>query len=227
MYSVNNRETFDNKMRNLSDQVLVLGSLVEQAIRQSMIAFRNQDHNLARQIIRGDQVINEKRYSLEGDCINLIATQQPMGRDVRFIASILEIIIELERIGDYAKGIGKITLRINEITGTSPIIERLVQMTDLGLSMLQRSLDALMAGDSISARQIPLEDDEVDRLYNQVSSELTNLVISDPEKIHISNNLMWAAHNLERLADRVTNICERIIYMTTGEILEMDNSDQL
>ncbi len=225
MYSVNNRETFDNKMRSLSDQVLVLGSMVEQAIRQSMTAFRNQDHNLARLIIKGDQIINEKRYSLEGECINLIATQQPMGRDVRFLASIFEIIIELERIGDYAKGIGKITLRINEITGASPIIDRLVQMTDLGLSMLQRSLDALMAGDTNAARQIPLEDDEVDRLYNQVSSELTNLVISDPEKIHISNNLMWAAHNLERLADRVTNICERIIYMTTGEILEMDNSD--
>jgi len=225
MFSMNNRETFNGQLRNLSDQVLILGCMVEQAIRQSVLAFQNQNKVMAQKIIKGDIIINEKRYELESACIKLIATQQPMGRDVRFLASILEIITELERIGDYAKGIGKITLLIPENDDLPTIIGYLMKMTDKGLLMLQRSLDAFISGDISAARQIPLDDDEVDNLYNEVSMEINNLVIAHPQKVFIANHLMWAAHNLERMADRVTNICERIVYVYTGEMQEMDTKN--
>lgn len=222
MYPINNRETFSGQLRHLSDQVLVLGCMVEQAIRKSIFAFENQNQVLANQLIKGDLIINEKRYELESNCIKLIATQQPMGRDVRFLASILEIITELERIGDYAKGISKITLLIPENDDLPMIIDYFMKMTEKGLNMLQRSLDAFNSGDISAARQIPLDDDEVDNLYNEVSLEITRLVIANPQKVYIANYLMWAAHNLERMADRVTNICERIVYVYTGEMQEMD-----
>jgi phosphate transport system protein len=216
------RETFDRQLGAVSDEVLLLGSMVIFAIRQAMDSFQREDYVLARKTIVGDRWINEKRYSIESECVKLIATQQPMGRDVRFLASILEIITELERIGDYAKGISKITLSMPEDTDFLPIIDSLIHMMDLGLDMLQRSLDAFMVGDVTSARAIPLEDDRVDELYNTIANELTCIVIASPESIHGTNHLMWAAHNLERLADRVSNICERIVYVSTGELTELD-----
>jgi phosphate transport system protein len=220
MFTNKNRETYTSQLYNLSDQVLYMGSMVEQAIRLSIKAFQEQDHNSARKIIQDDQKINEKRYSLENKCIELIATQQPMGKDVRFLTAVLEIITELERIGDYAKGISKITLLIPDNVDDHLILDDLVLMTEKGLSMLGRALAAFVNGDVETARQIPMEDDEVDNLYNRIAMELTRLVIADPEKVYTTNYLMWAAHNLERLADRVTNICERTVYVSTGEMKE-------
>ena len=219
------RETFDRQLHGLLEQVLVLGSMVEQAIQQSVHALQRHDRAAARHIYTSDQRINEKRYAIESDCVKLIATQQPMGRDVRFLAAILEIITELERIGDYAKGISKINLLLTDELDDPSIIHDLQQMAELGLTMLRRALDAFVAGDVAVARAIPADDDEVDRLYNRVYLELTRRMILDTTTVDHANHLMWAAHNLERMADRVTNICERIVYVATGEVKELDASD--
>jgi phosphate transport system protein len=220
------RERFDRQMQLLLDQVLVLGSMVEQSVLDSLDALKRRDLATARRIYTADQQVNEKRYSIESNCITLIATQQPMARDVRFLAAILEIITELERIGDYAKGISKINQLLSEEPVDPVILNELQQMAKLGLDMLRRALDAFVIGDEKAARGIPEEDDLVDRLYNQIYTKLVGQMIADPATIDRANHMMWAAHNLERMADRVTNICERIVYVATGEMRELDTSEE-
>lgn len=227
MSPLSTRDTFDRQLQALLDQVLVLGSMVEQAIQQSVIALQRRDLAAAQRIYQGDERINEKRYALESECITLIATQQPMARDVRLLTAILEIITELERIGDYAKGISKITLLLSEEQNDPAIFQDLQNMTNLGLSMLRRALDAFVSGDAAAARTIPASDDEVDHMYNQVYLELIRRMMADTTSVEHANHLMWAAHNLERMADRVINICERIVYVSTGEMKELDVQDGL
>jgi phosphate transport system protein len=216
------RETFERQLQMILDQVLVLGSMVEQAVLDSLDALKRRDQAAAGRIYAADLQINEKRYSIESGCITLIATQQPMARDVRFLAAILEIITELERIGDYAKGICKITQIISEEPIDPVLIYELQQMATFGLDMLRRALDAFVIGDATTAREIPLEDAKVDQLYNQIYHKLMEQMTIDISTIDRANHIMWAAHNLERLADRVTNICERIVYVATGEMKELD-----
>jgi phosphate transport system protein len=218
------RETFERQLQMLLDQVLVLGSMVEQAVLDSLDALKRRDLAAARRIYDADLQINEKRYSIESGCVTLIATQQPMARDVRFLAAILEIITELERIGDYAKGICKITQLISEEAIDPVLIYNLQQMANMGLDMLRRALDAFVGGDSDIAREIPLEDAKVDTLYNQMYHKLMEQMAADITTIDRANHIMWAAHNLERMADRVTNICERIVYVATGEMKELDTT---
>ncbi len=218
------RETFERQLQMILDQVLVLGSMVEQAVLDSLDALKRRDQATARRITEADLQINEKRYSIESGCITLIATQQPMARDVRFLAAILEIITELERIGDYAKGICKITQIISEEAIDPVLIDNLQQMANLGLDMLRRALDAFVIGDAVTAREIPMEDAKVDRLYNQMYHKLMEQMMVDISTIDRANHIMWAAHNLERMADRVTNICERIVYVATGEMKELDTT---
>jgi phosphate transport system protein len=218
------RETFERQMQMILDQVLVLGSMVEQAVLDSLDSLKRRDLAAARRIYESDLQINEKRYSIESGCITLIATQQPMARDVRFLAAILEIITELERIGDYAKGICKITQVISEEEIDPVLINELQQMANFGLDMLRRALDAFVAGDATVAREIPMEDVKVDQLYNQVYHKLMKQMTVDIATIDRANHIMWAAHNLERMADRVTNICERIVYVATGEMKELDTT---
>lgn len=218
------RETFERQLQMLLDQVLVLGSMVEQAVLDSLDALKRRDLAAARRIYEADLQINEKRYSIESGCITLIATQQPMARDVRFLAAILEIITELERIGDYAKGICKITQLISEEEIDPVLLYNLQQMAALGLDMLRRALDAFVAGDADVACQIPNEDSKVDALYNQIYHKLMERMAADISTIDRANHIMWAAHNLERMSDRVTNICERIVYVATGEMKELDTT---
>jgi phosphate transport system protein len=218
------RETFERQLQMILDQVLVLGSMVEQAVLDSLDALKRRDQAAARRIFDADLQINEKRYAIESGCITLIATQQPMARDVRFLAAILEIITELERIGDYAKGICKITQIISEEAIDPVLIDELQQMANLGLDMLRRALDAFVAGDATTAREIPMEDSKVDKLYNQVYHKLMKQMTVDISTIDRANHIMWAAHNLERMSDRVTNICERIVYVATGEMKELDTT---
>jgi phosphate transport system protein len=218
------RETFERELDKLQDDLLVLGSMVEQAVLASIEALKQRDIETSQKIYDADKYINLKRYEIEQATLTLIATQQPMARDLRLLAAILEIITELERIGDYAKGICK----INRLLGPDPLVKPLIDipvMADLGLSMLQRALSAFVARDADTARAIPNEDKSVDDLYNQVYKDLLKIMIADPAKIDGANYLLWAAHNLERLADRVTNICERIVFVVTGEILELDQPD--
>jgi len=216
------RETFERQLQMILDQVLVLGSMVEQAVLDALDALKRRDQAAARRIYEADIHINEKRYTIESGCITLIATQQPMARDVRFLAAILEIITELERIGDYAKGICKITQIISEEAIDPVLLYELQQMATLGLDMLRRALDAFVAGDATIAREIPKEDVKVDQLYNQMYHKLMEQMTVDNSTIDRANHIMWAAHNLERMADRVTNICERIVYVATGEMKELD-----
>jgi phosphate transport system protein len=219
------RETFERQLQMLLDQVLLLGSMVEQAVLDSLDTLKRRDLVEARRIYDADLQINEKRYAIESGCITLIATQQPMARDVRFLAAILEIITELERIGDYAKGICKITQLVREEEIDLSLIYNLQQMANLGLDMLRRALDAFVSGDAEVARQIPVEDSKVDALYNQIYHKLMEQMAADITTIDRANHIMWAAHNLERMSDRVTNICERIIYVATGEMKELDTDE--
>jgi len=218
------RETFERQLQMILDQVLVLGSMVEQAVLDSLDALKRRDLAAARRIYETDLQINEKRYSIESGCITIIATQQPMARDVRFLAAILEIITELERIGDYAKGICKITQLLSEEAIDPVLIYELQQMASLGLDMLRRALDAFVIGDADTAREIPMEDAKVDQLYNLLYHKLMEQMMVDISTIDRANHIMWAAHNLERMADRVTNICERIVYVATGEMKELDTT---
>jgi phosphate transport system protein len=206
------------------DQVLVLGSMVEQAVLDSLDALKRRDLKAARRIFEADYVINEKRYAIESGCVTLIATQQPMARDVRFLAAILEIITELERIADYAKGICKITQIISEEAIDPVLIDEIQQMSNLALDMLRRALDAFVAVDADTAREIPKEDSKVDKLYNQIYRNLMEQMTKDISTVDRANHIMWAAHNLERMGDRVTNICERIVYVATGEMRELDTT---
>lgn len=219
------RERFDRELQQLLDEVLILGSMVDQAMIEALEALRRQDHIAARRIYNNDQRINEKRYTLENTCITIIATQQPMARDVRFLTAILEIITELERIGDYAKGISKINILMGDTAVEAMILLDLEKMASLGLGMLKRALDAFIAGDAEAARAISNEDDNIDQMYERVYRKVMELSQANPADIEHFNHLMWAAHNLERMADRVTNICERIVYVATGEIKELDTTE--
>jgi phosphate transport system protein len=207
------------------DEILVLDSLVENATLQAVEALKRRDVKAAEIIYRSDLEINAKRFELENDIISVIATTQPlMAGDLRRIASILEVVSELERMGDYAKGIARVTILIGGQPPVKPLID-IPRMAELAVSMLHRAVGAFIRLDVEAARQIPLEDDQVDDLYNQVYRELVAIMFSDPSTIDRANYLMWAAHNLERLADRVTNICERTIYVATGKLKELDYSD--
>lgn len=217
------RETLDNKVTHLLDEILILDSMVENAITASVDALKNHDLQAARDVLQMDQEINARRFELENETMVTIATQQPiMASDLRQLASIFEIVGELERMGDYAKGIAKITLMIGDKPHIKPLID-IPRMAEIAVDMLHRAVGAFVSKDIDTARDIPQQDDEVDGLYNQVYRELVSIMFTNPSTIDGANYLMWAAHNLERFADRVTNICERTIYIATGELKELDS----
>jgi phosphate transport system protein len=218
------RKTFENELQQVKDEILVLGSMVEQSILDSVEALKKRDLKAAEDILTADREINKKRFEIENQLMILIATQQPMAHDLRLLASSMEIISELERMGDYAKGIANINLRMGDQPLLKPLID-VPRMAQKDVDMLHRSLTAFINEDIEAARSIPREDDEVDALYNQIYRELMTFVIADPKVIERANWLLWVAHNLERVADRVTNICERTIFIATGELVEIDASD--
>lgn len=215
------RKSFDQDLQRVRDDVLTLGSMVEEAALKSVEALKKRDLQAAREVLAADKKINELRFSIESQLMILIATQQPMAHDLRFLASVFEIISELERMGDYAKGIAIINLRMGDEPLLKPLID-LPRMAEKCADMLHRALTAFMDEDVEAARAIPKEDDEVDALYEQIYRELITFIIADPRTIQRANWLLWAAHNLERMADRVTNICERTVFIATGQIEEMD-----
>ena len=217
------RAAFDRQLHTLLDDTLLLGSMVEKAIERSIDSLVRLDADLARQVIADDSQINSRRYRLEEDAVLLIATQQPMAGDLRLIASVIHISTDLERIGDYAAGIAKIVLMHWDQPPVKPLID-IPRMAEMGRSMLRRSLDTLVRRDVDGARAIVEEDDQVDALYDQIYRELLVYMIEDPKVIHRATWLLWAAHNVERIADRATNICERVVYMVTGQIEELDAS---
>jgi len=217
------RATFDKHLRQLQDDMISLASMVEKAIDRSIEALKSRDLALAQQIINDDVNINLERFKIEQRGIDLIATQQPMARDLRIIMAILSIISDLERMADHAEGIAKIVLLIGDEPPLKPLID-VPRMAQKATSMLRCSLTAFIEQDAEAARQIGKEDDEVDALHEQVYRELLLFMIQDPKTVKRATYLLWVAHNLERIADRVTNVCERIVFMVSSKYEDLNVS---
>jgi phosphate transport system protein len=214
------RTAFERQLDEIQEDMLVLASMVESAIERGIEALRNRDVQLARQVIADDTKINRKRYETEEKCLELIATQQPLASDLRTIVAVLHIVVELERMGDHAEGIAKIALMLADEPPLKPYVD-IPRMAEVATRMLMGSLEAFKNRDADRARAICDEDDEVDALYDQVYRELLTYMLSDPKTIARATHLTWVAHNLERIADRVTNICERVVYLVEGKIGEL------
>jgi phosphate transport system protein len=208
-------------MQQIKDELLLMGSLVEIATVKAIDALRRRDTNAARTIYLDDQIVNERRYTIENDVLILIATQQPMARDLRRLAAMLEIASELERMGDYAKGICKVILNLGDVDIPIPIKD-IEAMGQVAVEMLHQALTAFLQEDAEAARKIPFNDDQVDKLFNKIEHSIIHTMVIHPEIIDHANLLMWVAHNIERMADRVSNICERTIFVVTGELIELE-----
>jgi phosphate transport system protein len=200
-----------------------MGSMVSKAISRSIDALKKRDLDLAQRVIEDDKKVNQKRFEIEEKCVELIATQQPMAGDLRIILGVLNILSEVERIGDYAEGIAKIAVMIGNEPPLKPLID-IPRMAEQTVDMLHRSLDAFVNRDAEAAKKISTEDDTVDHLYDQVFRELLTFMAEDPKTITRATRLIWVAHNLERAADRVTNICERVVFVVTGKMEEIGAS---
>lgn len=211
------RDSFIKHIKELEKDIVGMSEMVVTATRRSVEALKARNMEEAKKIVADDVKINKRRWEIEEKCVNMIALQQPVASDLREIISILNIITELERMGDYAEGIAKIVLMI----GNEPLVKPLIdipRMGDKAISMLQRSIDAFLRRDAATAKAICAEDDEVDSLHEQVQRELLCYMIEDPRTISRATPLIWASHNLERIADRVTNICERIVFLAGGSM---------
>lgn len=217
------RRLYDKQLRALLADVMVLGSMVDRSIDRAIDALRRQDHEEARRIIADDVSINEKRFAIEEDVTTLLACQQPLAGDLRTVLAVLNIVSDLERMGDHAAGIAKIVLMHGEEPLLKPLNDLLLMARKVRL-MLRDAVHALQDGGVEAANRVAREDDAVDNLYHQVHRELIRHMIADPRAITRATHLLWVAHNLERIADHVTNICERVAFAATGELKEMNVS---
>jgi len=217
------RTVLDRQLAEIQEDMLVLAGMVESAIERGIEALRKRDAELAREIIADDVRINRKRYEIEDKCLELIATQQPLAGDLRTIMSVLFIIVDLERMGDHAEGIAKIARMLADEPPLKPYID-IPRMAQIASRMMMGSMEAFKHRDADRARSICNEDDEVDALYDQVYRELLTYMLQDPRTIQRATYLTWVAHNLERIADRATNICERVVYLVEGKIEELNVS---
>jgi phosphate transport system protein len=217
------REAFDKKLRELQDDVLIMGSMVEKAIQRSVDALRNRDAALSNSVVSDDVGINAKRYEIEEQCIHTIALQAPMAADLRVLVAILFIATELERMADHAEGIGRINLMLGEEPLPRPLGD-IAEMAELAGDMLRRSLTAFVDRDADAARLICDEDDRIDTLYDRSYHGFIQEIVRTPAEVQRITYLIWTSHNLERIADRVTNICERVIFMVTGQLEEINVS---
>ncbi len=217
------RTAFERQLAGIQEEMLVLGNLVDRAIGSSVRALVERDPDLAKTVIAGDIEINRRRYSIEEECLELIATQQPLAGDLRIIASVLYIIVDLERMADHAEGIAKIAVTLVDEPPLKPYID-IPRMAEVARGMLVDSLAALRERDVARARAICQRDDEVDALYDQVYRELLTFMLRDAATIDRATHLTWVAHNLERIADRATNICERVVYLVEGKVEELNVS---
>ena len=210
------RMEFDRQLEHLQDDLLALGSMVEKATAKAVEALKTRDLAMSAQVVRDDDIIDDKRREIEDRVIDLIAVQQPVASDLRLLITTLHVSMELERIGDYAEGIGKISLRMGDEPPVKPLVD-IPRMAQKASAMLRDSLDALVKHDTEKAYQVLADDDEVDNLYTQVYRELLVLMLQDPKIIQRGTYLLWTAHDLERIADRATNIAEEVVYLVTGK----------
>jgi phosphate transport system protein len=214
------KTSFHKHLREVEEDVLKMGNMVVKAIDRAIEALRKRDLTLAHQIIADDAQINEQRFSIEDKCIGLIATHQPMASDIRIIVAVLSIITELERIGDYAEGIAKIVVMIGDEAPLKPLID-IPRMAEITIEMINQSLQSFATRDVELAMKAVSLDSVVDGLYDQVFRELLTFMMVDPKTTNRATRLIWVAHNLERAADRATNISERVVFTVTGKMEEI------
>ena len=213
------RPTFERELRDLQDELLVMSSMVDKAINRSIESLKNRDLSMARLVVSDDQKVNDKRFEIEEKCILITATQAPLASDLRTIVAVLNVITDLERMADHCVGIAKIAIMIGNEPPLKPLID-IPRMAEQARSMMRRAMDAFIARDQETANTVAHEDDIVDQLYDQVYRELLTFMLNDPRTIDRATHLLWVAHNLERIADRVTNICERVNFLVTGRMEE-------
>ena len=214
------RRNFEQGLQELSSRIIELGNQVDRALYHAIESLRLRQHLLSQNVISQDNQINRERFAIEEAALTLIATQSPVAHDLRFVAGVMYIASELERMGDQAKGIA----RINEMMQTGPLIQMPVDlplMADKCRQMLQGALKAFAKLDADAARQIAVQDDEVDRLYNTVYLDLLKIMSDNPQTISRATHMLWVSHNLERYADRCVNICERVVFVKTGDMTEI------
>jgi phosphate transport system protein len=215
------RSAYDREFGQTQEDILRLGDLVDKAIANALASLQNRDRILAEEVIRDDDVINELRFKIEEACMALIATQQPAAGDLRGIVATMNIVVDVERMGDYAAGIAKTVLRMGDEPLLKPLID-VPRMAELARDMLRQDLDAYIRRDAAKARHVAARDDEMDHLYQSVFDELVAIMAKDPSSATRATYLLWTAHNLERMGDRVTNISERIIFIATGDMRELN-----
>lgn len=213
------RSGLDRQLQMLEDEVLMMGGMVEKSVARAVDALSRRDLEESEQVVKEDDLIDRKRFDIEERCIDLIATQQPMATDLRILIAMLHITVELERMGDYAEGIARISLLMGQEATLKPLID-IPRMAEKAQGMLHNALDAMVNRDTVSAQQVCSEDDDVDALYDQIYRELLLFMIEDPKTIRRATYLLWVSHDLERIADRATNIAERVMYLVTGKMEE-------
>jgi phosphate transport system protein len=215
------RSAFHHQLQELRDDVVTMASMVDKAIARAVDALRTQDVQLAQTVVEGDRAINDLRWQGEDRALTLIATQGPMAADLRTVAASMQIFTDLERMGDHAAGIAKIVI----YTANEPLLKPLVdipQMAQIARSMLNSAITALLQRNVELAREISASDEQIDRLYDAVIRELLTFMRADPDTITRATHLLWAAHDIERIGDRVTNVCERVIFLVSGQFEEID-----
>ena len=209
------RGDFERKLNQVQDEVVELASMVEKAIFKSIDALKSRDIELSKQVVEEDDEIDNKQQALEDLCVDLIALEAPMAVDLRVIISAMMVANELERMGDYAEGIAKLSIAMGDLPPLKPLID-IPRMAEKSVSMLRRSIESYVGRDIEGARQVYRDDDEVDEIYEQVYRELLTYMMADPSTIQRATYLLWVSHDLERVADRTTNIAERVMYLVTG-----------
>ncbi len=216
-------KTLKRRLKEVQDNVVMLADMVNVAIRCSVEALKNRDLALAQRVVADDLKINHKRFEIEEECILLLKTERLAESDLRLIVAVFNIIVDLERIADHAEGIAKIAVMLGRKPPLKPLID-IPRMAEKVSDMLQRSIQAFITRNVEAARGIPCEDDEVDALHDQVFRELLVIMLGRVSVISQATYLIWVAHNLERMADRVTNICERVVFMVTGRMEAVEDS---
>ena len=214
------REHYGQELKDLRSSVVAMASMVDKAVNNAVIALAQRDVSIAQQVVADDRAINEHRWRTEEQALLVIATQAPMAKDLRMIAAVIHIVTDLERMADHAAGIAKIALQTADQPPLKPLVD-IPRMSEIARSMLHDAITAFIDDDQASARAIVARDDEVDALYEQIYRELLTFMLADPTTIDQATHLLWVAHNLERIADRVTNICERVVFAATGQLEEL------
>ena len=214
------RVRFVHQLEEVRDAVLTMGSMVDKAIDYAIDALRRRDVTLMQRVIKDDRHINRQRFDIEQSALLLMATQQPMASDLRFLAAVLHITTDLERMGDHARSVSRLGLKLNT-EAPLKLPPELPRMADLCRDRLRRALDAFVARDADAALKIAGQDTTTDALRDAIYRDLLQVMLNDPDAIRRGTYLLWVAHNIERIGDHITNVCERVIFAVTGRMEEL------